>query len=82
MQIAGVLDRHEPDHGEVNFAYVLSAVDDIGYDGWVGCEYRPAAATTPASAGRSVGAGSRDLERLIARRTEYTANIWELVEHY
>ena len=41
----GVPDRHEPDHGEVNVAHVLSALDEIGYPGWVGCEYRPAAAT-------------------------------------
>jgi hydroxypyruvate isomerase len=46
VQIAGVPDRHEPDHGEVNFAYALSVLDEIGYDGWVGCEYRPAAATS------------------------------------
>jgi hydroxypyruvate isomerase len=45
VQIAGVPDRHEPDNGEVNFAYVLSVLDEIGYPGWVGCEYRPAAAT-------------------------------------
>jgi hydroxypyruvate isomerase len=45
VQIAGVPDRHEPDNGEVNFAYVLSVLDDVGYRGWVGCEYRPAAAT-------------------------------------
>jgi 2-dehydrotetronate isomerase len=45
VQIAGVPDRHEPDHGEVNFEYVLSVLDEVGYAGWVGCEYRPAAAT-------------------------------------
>jgi hydroxypyruvate isomerase len=41
VQIAGVPDRHEPDEGEVNYAYVLDLLDAIGYDGWVGCEYRP-----------------------------------------
>ena len=46
VQIAGVPDRHEPDHGEVDFTYVLSVLDQIGYDGWVGCEYRPAATTS------------------------------------
>jgi 2-dehydrotetronate isomerase len=45
IQIAGVPDRHEPDRGEVNFAYLLDLLDDLGYDGWVGCEYRPLAGT-------------------------------------
>lgn len=41
VQIAGVPDRHEPDEGEVNFRYVFELLDKAGYDGWVGCEYRP-----------------------------------------
>ena len=45
VQIAGVPERHEPDEGEVNYAYLLGRLDDLGYRGWVGCEYRPAAAT-------------------------------------
>jgi 2-dehydrotetronate isomerase len=45
VQIAGVPERHEPDRGEVNFAYLLDLLDSLGYDGWVGCEYRPAGGT-------------------------------------
>ena len=45
IQIAGVPERHEPDRGEVNFAYLLDLLDELGYQGWVGCEYRPAAGT-------------------------------------
>jgi hydroxypyruvate isomerase len=45
VQIAGVPDRREPDHGEVNFPYLLDLLDNVGYGGWVGCEYRPAADT-------------------------------------
>jgi len=45
VQIAGVPDRHEPDRGEVNYDYLLSLLDEVGYDGWVGCEYRPAGDT-------------------------------------
>jgi hydroxypyruvate isomerase len=45
VQIAGVPERHEPDRGEVNYEYVLRLLDELGYDGWVGCEYRPAAKT-------------------------------------
>jgi len=40
-QIAGVPDRHEPDEGEVNYPYLFGLLDELGYDGWVGCEYRP-----------------------------------------
>jgi len=45
VQIAGVPDRHEPDCGEVNYDYLLGLLDEIGYTGWVGCEYRPAGET-------------------------------------
>lgn len=41
VQIAGVPDRHEPDEGELNNAYLMTVLDELGYDGWVGCEYRP-----------------------------------------
>jgi hydroxypyruvate isomerase len=45
IQIAGVPERHEPDTGEVNYAYLFRLLDQLGYDGWVGCEYRPAGST-------------------------------------
>src|SRR5579871_2345054 len=45
VQIAGVPDRHEPDIGEVNYAYLLDLLDETGYAGWVGCEYGPKAGT-------------------------------------
>jgi len=41
VQIAGVPDRHEPDEGEVNYPYLFRLLDELGYHGWVGCEYRP-----------------------------------------
>jgi hydroxypyruvate isomerase len=46
MQIAGVPDRHEPDTGEVNYPYLFSLMDELGYDGWVGCEYHPLKGTS------------------------------------
>jgi hydroxypyruvate isomerase len=45
IQIAGVPDRHEPDDGEVNYRYLFQLIDRSGYDGWIGCEYKPAART-------------------------------------
>ncbi len=46
IQIAGVPDRHEPDVGEVNYAFLFELMDRLKYAGWVGCEYRPKAATS------------------------------------
>jgi hydroxypyruvate isomerase len=45
IQVAGVPERHEPDTGEVNYSYLFKMLDEQGYDGWVGCEYRPANGT-------------------------------------
>ncbi len=46
IQIAGVPQRHEPDLGELNFPYLFGVIDELsrdgGWNGWVGCEYRPA----------------------------------------
>jgi hydroxypyruvate isomerase len=46
VQVAGVPERHEPDTGELDIRRVLGVVDDLGYDGWVGCEYVPRAGTS------------------------------------
>lgn len=45
VQIAAAPDRHEPGTGELDDAAILSHLDAIGYDGFVGCEYRPAGRT-------------------------------------
>lgn len=42
IQIAGVPQRHEPDTGELNYSYLFQVLQDLGYSGWIGCEYRPA----------------------------------------
>lgn len=42
MQISGVPGRYEPDDNqEIDYRFVLAEIDSLGYDGWVGCEYRP-----------------------------------------
>lgn len=41
VQIAAVPGRAEPDDGEINYRAVLAAVDRLGYQGYVACEYRP-----------------------------------------
>ncbi len=45
FQIAGVPDRREPDAGEVNYPVLFAALDEMGYEGWIGCEYHPAGRT-------------------------------------
>jgi hydroxypyruvate isomerase len=45
VQIAGTPGRHEPDIGEVNYPFLYDLLDELGYAGWVGCEYRPKAGT-------------------------------------
>jgi len=41
IQIASVPERHEPDEGEVNYPHLFRLLDQLGYTGWIGCEYRP-----------------------------------------
>ena len=37
--------RHEPGTGEIHHGNVLAALDQAGYDGYVGLEYRPSGKT-------------------------------------
>ena len=45
IQIAGNPGRHEPDVGEINYPYLFDLIDNLGYRGWIGCEYKPLGAT-------------------------------------
>jgi len=45
MQIADVPARNEPGTGEIGWDFVFRRIDELGYRGWVGCEYRPAKGT-------------------------------------
>jgi hydroxypyruvate isomerase len=46
IQLADNPGRHEPGTGEINFPFLLRHLDRLGYDGWIGCEYRPLTTTT------------------------------------
>jgi len=45
IQLADNPGRHEPGTGEINFPYLFRYLDEIGYGGWIGCEYKPRTAT-------------------------------------
>ena len=45
VQLADNPGRHEPGTGEINYPFLFSHLDRLGYRGWVGCEYKPAGST-------------------------------------
>ena len=45
VQLADNPGRNEPGTGEINYAFLFRHLDRMGYDGWVGCEYKPASTT-------------------------------------
>lgn len=42
IQLADNPGRHEPGSGEIAYRFLFEWLDRLGYDGWIGCEYRPA----------------------------------------
>lgn len=59
FQIAGVPERHEPNVGEVNYPYLFKVIDEVsaacGWNGWVGCEYRPALGAVAGATSKGLG---------------------------
>lgn len=45
VQIADNPGRHEPGTGEINYPFLFAHLERLGYDGWIGCEYKPQAGT-------------------------------------
>lgn len=45
VQLADNPGRHEPGTGEINYPFLFAHLDKLGYQGWIGCEYKPAATT-------------------------------------
>jgi hydroxypyruvate isomerase len=45
VQVADTPGRHEPGTGEIHTPFLFAHLDRLGYDGWVGCEYKPLAGT-------------------------------------
>jgi len=45
IQLADNPGRNEPGTGEINYQWLFRHIDKTGYEGWIGCEYKPAART-------------------------------------
>jgi hydroxypyruvate isomerase len=45
IQLADNPGRHEPGTGEINYPYLFRRIDELGYSGWIGCEYKPKTTT-------------------------------------
>jgi hydroxypyruvate isomerase len=41
LQLADNPGRNEPGAGEINYLFLLNFIGRLGYDGWIGCEYKP-----------------------------------------
>ncbi len=78
VQIAAVPDRGEPDTGELNYAFIISAVREAGYLAPIGAEYKPRGGNTEAGLGwlngSSIGPGSSERSPHDTRKTHST--IW------
>ena len=46
IQLADNPGRNEPGTGEINYPYLFAQLDELGYTGWVGAEYKPKAGTS------------------------------------
>ena len=59
FQIAGVPQRHEPDTGELDYPFLFRTIDEVAtacaWDGWIGCEYRPARGAVPGGTSEGLG---------------------------
>jgi hydroxypyruvate isomerase len=45
LQLADTPGRHEPGTGEINYPFLFGFIDQLGYEGWIGCEYKPLTTT-------------------------------------
>jgi hydroxypyruvate isomerase len=67
VQVADSPDRGEPGTGEIRYPFVLGALKDLGYDGYVGLEYNPTTPTTEESLSwlpKEMRGGDRNVEAL------------------
>lgn len=66
IQVAAVPDRGEPDAGELHYPWLWDELRGLGWQGWIGCEYRPRAATDASRPGAATRQGLGWLSRALA----------------
>ena len=81
IQIANVPGRTEPDSGEINYGFLFKVIDELRYDGWIGCEYRPlkgnrrqAAVALPVAGSQALGAEGLGVRAMALTFTWLTAD--------
>lgn len=66
VQVAQVPGRGEPSSpGELNFPYLFQLLEDEGYQGFVGCEYRPQGEGVGRASGQAQSPGGQAVDRLV-----------------
>lgn len=55
MQVASVPGRNEPETGVIDYPAVFELIDQLGYNGWIGCEYRPRRSGAPDATREGLG---------------------------
>jgi hydroxypyruvate isomerase len=66
LQVAAVPDRCEPDQGELNASWLWAELRRLGWDGWIGCEYRPRTPPDPVRPGWATTTGLGWLRQAMA----------------
>jgi len=75
VQVADSPGRHEPGSGEINFRYLLGVLEQVGYDGYLGLEYKPRGGTEESLEWlpRDQRSGALDVEALTFERVQVAA---------
>ena len=63
VQIAAVPSRAEPDEGEIDYRDICRTLDRLGYDGWIGAEYKPRGRTEDGLGWLSAWSDDRSISR-------------------
>jgi hydroxypyruvate isomerase len=69
VQLADNPGRNEPGTGEIAYPFLFDAIDGLGYDGWIGCEYRPRTTTEAGLAWLTAASKQTESARILKIRS-------------